>query len=207
MGGFYGLHHKSHPVFFYGIMTGSMERLIIKYWNIGLLIILLLGLGWIRLSSVTGASTIDSQISVAQKGFLAPDLTLEDIAGEEISLSDLRGQVVLVNFWASWCPPCRAEMAAMEVAYNTYKERGFTILAINSTIQDKKSSAIDFVNENGLTFPILFDYDGSVTSAYRIGALPTSFFIDRNGVIQEFIVGGPMSEALLQENIEKLLGE
>jgi peroxiredoxin len=188
-------------------MFGMLLRQIIKYWNLGLLVVLLLGLGWIKFSSVTGGSVIDSQISVPQQGFFAPDFTLETTTGEMLTMSDLRGNVVLVNFWASWCPPCRAEMPAMETAFNKYKDRGFMILAVNSTIQDQKSSAIEFAEEYGLTFPVLFDYDGSATDIYRIDALPTSFFIDRDGIIQDIVVGGPMPEALLSERIEKLLGE
>jgi peroxiredoxin len=188
-------------------MSGMLLRQVIKYWNLGLLVILLLGLGWIQFSSVTGESAIESQISVPQQGFIAPDFTLEMNTGEMLTLSDLRGKVVLVNFWASWCPPCRAEMPAMESVFNKYKDRGFIILAVNSTIQDQKSSAIEFAEKYGLTFPVLFDYDGSATNIYRIDALPTSFFIDRDGIIHDVVVGGPMPEALLNERIEKLLGE
>ena len=180
---------------------------IIKYWNIGIVLILLLGIGWIRISSVSEASTSDTQVAVPQNGFLAPDFTLQTNDGGEITLSDLHGRVVLVNFWASWCPPCRAEMAAMQVVFDEYQAQGFTILAVNSTIQDKQSDAIDFIQEYGLSFPVLFDFDGRATTAYRIEALPTSFFIDRDGIIQEIVIGGPMPEALLRERIERLLGE
>jgi peroxiredoxin len=178
---------------------------ILKYWNIGVVIILFLGIGWIRVSSVTGDTSVEPQITVPKQGFLAPDFTLEMINGEMVTLSDLHGRVILVNFWASWCPPCRAEMPAMQIVYNDYKDQGLSILAVNSTIQDQQSNALDFVNENGLTFPVLFDFDGGVTAAYHIDALPTSFFIGRDGIIQDVVIGGPMPEALLREQIENLL--
>lgn len=177
----------------------------LKYWNLGLLFIFLLGIGWIKISSVTEDSRTANQISVPQVGFLAPDFSLESIDGEPVTLADLRGQAVLLNIWASWCPPCRAEMPAMEIIFQEYQDRGVVILAVNSTVQDQKSAAVDFVNELGLTFPILFDYDGSVSRAYRVEALPTSYFIDKEGIIREIVIGGPMPEALLRQRIEKML--
>ena len=106
----------------------------------------------------------------------------------------LRGQPVLINFWASWCPPCRAEMPAMEKAYQQFQAQGFMILAINSAIQDDRSDADALVQELGLTFPILWDEDGAVTQAYQVKSLPTSFFVDKEGIIREVIIGGPMAE-------------
>ena len=140
-------------------------------------------------------------------GFMAPDFSLLTENGDEIRLSELRGQAVLINFWASWCNPCRAEMPAMEKVYQEYQGQGFVILAINATSQDNPADAINFASQLGLSFPILFDLDGKVNSAYQVRALPTSFFVDRQGIIQEIVVGGPMSEALLRIRIENLLEE
>lgn len=184
-----------------------MYQIILKYWNIGLVIILVLGLGLIKINSVTDDFNSNSSTAVPQEGFPAPDFTLETIDGEMVTLSDLHGRAVLINFWTSWCPPCRSEMPALEKVFNDYQAHGFTILAVNSTIQDQKSSAINFANQYGLTFPILFDDTGKATSDYMIEALPTSFFINRDGIIQEIVIGGPMPEALLRERIEKLLKE
>ena len=171
-----------------------------------MVLILMSGIGWIVISSVPDSTSTDSLIAAPQHGFRAPDITLQAIDGQTVSLTDLQGQVVLVNFWASWCPPCRAEMPDMQKVFEDYQDQGFIILAINSTIQDQQSEAIDFVQAYGLTFPILFDFSGKVTTSYKVEALPTSFFIDRDGIIQEVVIGGPMAEALLRERIEKLLG-
>lgn len=122
-------------------------------------------------------------------------------------LSDLRGQPVLINLWASWCPPCKAEMPAFERVYEDYHEKGFQILAVNATNQDNLNNAIQFVQDYGLSFPILLDTNGEVSRQYQLNSLPTSFFVDRNGVIQQVIVGGPMSEALLRIRVEQLLQE
>ena len=95
-------------------------------------------------------------------------------------------------------------MPALERVYQDYKDDGLEILAVNSTSQDNAADAIAFVQELGLTFTILFDNNGSVSKQYRLQALPTSIFINREGVIQEIVVGGPMSEALLRTRIKTL---
>lgn len=138
---------------------------------------------------------------------MAPDFKLQAASGETIQLSELRGRPVLINLWASWCGPCRAEMPAMQRVYADYQDQDFLILAVNATNQDNADRAVAFAKEYDLTFPILFDTDGSVSSQYRLRALPTSFFVDPSGIIQEVVVGGPMSEALLRIRIEQLLQE
>jgi peroxiredoxin len=169
-------------------------------------IFLLLGLVWIWASSAPNGVT-GGTIPAPQAGFLAPDFTLQTLDGQTITLSDLRGQVVLVNLWASWCPPCRAEMPAIERTYQDFRAQGFTVLAVNSTVQDKLADAQAFVTQNGLTFPIPLDESGDVTRQYRVSSLPTSFFIGRDGLIREVVIGGPMAEALLRSRVEQLLKE
>ncbi|RPI84028.1 MAG: TlpA family protein disulfide reductase [Chloroflexi bacterium] len=140
-----------------------------------------------------------------RKGFSAPDFTLSTLDGSEVTLSDLRGQVVVVNFWASWCLPCRVEMPAIEQVHRAYKDLGLVILAVNMTSGDSRQDAASFVDEYGLTFSIPLDLDGLVSSKYEVRGLPTTYFIDTEGVIQEVVVGGPMSEALVQSKVEDLL--
>ena len=124
-----------------------------------------------------------------------------------MTLSDHRGQAVLINFWASWCPPCKAEMPAMEATFQDYQDQGFTILAINVTNQDSASAAERFSKGNSLTFPILYDFDGTAARSYNVHSMPTSFFVDPDGIIREVVIGGPMSEALLRTRIENILPE
>lgn len=148
----------------------------------------------------------DVQRKIApQAGFSAPDLTLVALDGKYQSLSDLRGKVVLLNHWASWCAPCRAEMAALNNVYARYRESGLVVLGVNATSQDDEAAARAFVKQEGLTFPIVFDRDGSTGRTYRIHSLPTSYFIGRDGVIREVIIGGPMSEASVEVKIKPLL--
>jgi len=169
--------------------------------------ILLIGAGWIWVSKTPPGTTTGGGIPAPQVGFMAPDFTIPDMQGNPVTLSNLRGQPVLVNIWATWCLPCRAEMPAMQQAYLDYQDQGFTILAVNSTTQDDPYDVAAFVSEYGLSFPILFDETGAVVEAYRVRALPTSFFIDENGLIMEIVVGGPMSEALLRTRIENLIDQ
>lgn len=168
-------------------------------------LILLLGLAWIYLSADKTNASSSGTSAAPQQGFLAPDFSLPTTTGETIRLSDLRGQAVLVNLWATWCPPCRAEMPAIEKVYQEYKDQGFVVLAINMTYQDDPFAVMPFVQEHGLTFPILLDQTGPVARAYQLRSLPSSFFITRDGIIAEVVIGGPMSEALLRTRVEEIL--
>lgn len=178
----------------------------IKSWTAFSVILLIFGAAWIWMSRTPGGSTTGGKIPAPQAGFQAPQFTLSSFSGDTYSLSDLRGKPVLINFWASWCPPCRTEMPAMQKVYNDLKDKGFTILAINTAYQDNIGDATTFAQIHQLTFPLLLDMDGSVSSLYEIRSLPTSFFIDPQGNISDVIIGGPMSEALIRIQVEKMVG-
>ncbi|MFZ6028407.1 MAG: peroxiredoxin family protein [Chloroflexota bacterium] len=176
-----------------------------KYWSIFSLLALALSAGWIVFTAMVYGSSAHEVTVAPQTGLLAPNFTLFNSGEKEFRLSDFRGRPVLINFWASWCPPCRAEMPAMQRVYEEYEAQGFVILAVNAANQDSNPAAQAFASELGLSFPILFDTDGEVGNLYRAGALPTSFFVDPQGIVQEVVIGGPMSEALLRTRVENLL--
>lgn len=203
------LKFDSHQsVQFYGTATTFFMNISIQRFQLPLYaLILALSAGWVWVSAAPEGSTTVGEIPAPQVGFLAPDFTLHSLNGETIHLADLRGQPVLINLWASWCPPCRAEMPAMQAVYESYQAQGFVILAVNATHQDTAASAAAFVAKNNLTFPILLDVDGQVSEAYQLRSLPTSFFVDSSGIIQEVVIGGPMAEALLRTRVETLLEE
>jgi cytochrome c biogenesis protein CcmG/thiol:disulfide interchange protein DsbE len=187
-----------------------MEFLLMKTFfarnqSVVVIIILITGLFWIGITSIYIKSTSGSKISIPKEGFPAPDFGLLTPDGEMYQLSTLNDQAILVNFWTSWCPPCKKEMPALESVYQSFKDRGFLVLAVNATHQDSASKAASFSRDNGLTFPVLLDIDGSITSKYQIHSFPTTFFIDKDGFIQEIIIGGPMAEALLRTRVENLL--
>ncbi len=170
--------------------------------------ILALGVLWSILTRAPAAATSNGAPPPSpRQGFSAPDFTLETLDGGQITLSDLRGQVVLINFWATWCPPCRAEMPALERVYRSFKPMGLEVLAVNLTDQDDEVAVSRFIQELGLTFPILLDRRGEASKRYLLRGLPSTFFVDRQGVIRSVVVGGPMSEALIQSKVEELIKE
>lgn len=168
------------------------------------ILVLLAGAAWLALSAATD-DTLVAEGPAPQAGFVAPDFSLNTASGETYTLSELKGQAVLVNMWATWCPPCRAEMPAMENMYQEYKDQGFVVLAVNNTFQDNPFDIAPFTEEYNLTFPILLDETGDTARAYQVRSLPSSYFINRQGVITEVVIGGPMSEALLRTRIEEAL--
>jgi len=172
-----------------------------------IIVIVLAAAFWTWLSRVPDSTLSGSRLANPREDFPAPDFTLDHLDGGSTQLSDLRGNVVIVNLWASWCAPCRAEMPAFQKLYNANRERGLEVLAVNSTFQDSETDARNFAGQLGLTYPILLDREGVVSRQYRLQALPSTFIIDRSGIIRTVIIGGPASEATLQTQIEALLNE
>ncbi|MCT2536766.1 redoxin domain-containing protein [Aquibacillus koreensis] len=134
-------------------------------------------------------------------GNLAPDFELETLAGETIKLSDFRGQNVMLNFWATWCPPCRAEMPDMQ---KFYENQDVAILAVNlAQTEGSMQDVEDFVKDFELTFPILLDEDLEVATNYAIRPIPTSYMIDSNGVIQ-YKAFGPMNYEMMVQELDNM---
>lgn len=109
----------------------------------------------------------------------APDFTLKSRSGENLRLEDFRGQVVMLNFWASWCGPCRQEMPLMDDIYEQYKDLGFTVLAVN--VDENREEAHRFLDKVPVSYPILYDPESRVSEQYNVQAMPTTVMIDRNG--------------------------
>jgi peroxiredoxin len=168
---------------------------------------LLFGSGWIAVSREPVSSTTAGRIPSPREGFSAPGFTLERLDGKVVTLADMQGQVVVINLWASWCPPCREEMPTLERVYRELKGEGVELLAVNTSYQDSLAEATAFVKRYGLTFPILVDARGEVARRYQLRALPSTFFVNADGVIRKVIIGGPMSEATIRTSIEELLAE
>jgi cytochrome c biogenesis protein CcmG, thiol:disulfide interchange protein DsbE len=123
----------------------------------------------------------------------APDFTLERLDEEgELTLSSLRGKPVLVNFWASWCHPCKEEAPILEEVWQRYRERGLVVVGVD--MQDLRSEGREFVSENGLTFPTVFDGPGKLYETYQLVGLPETFVVDREGRLVDAIVGDVTSE-------------
>lgn len=176
-------------------------------WGLFSALLLSAGTAWTLASRVPEAATTGGLIPSPREGFLAPDFTLETLSGEPITLSDLRGQAVVLNLWATWCPPCRAEMPALQAAYEQDGPNGLVVLAVNTTFQDSQVEAAAFVDQFGLTFPIALDRDGTVSRQYLLRALPSTFFIGPDGVIAQVVIGGPMSEATIRSAVADLIDQ
>ena len=135
------------------------------------------------------------------KNQIAPNFQLTTLDGQEVSLTDYRGQRVMLNFWATWCPPCRAEMPDME---EFYQAEDVKVLAINMTASEKNEDVVfEFRDELELTFPILMDKDGSVVKSYQVQAYPTTYMIDSEGRIQ-FITQGAMNRDQMLQQLTKM---
>ncbi len=149
---------------------------------------------------ITGCAG-DSESSVATVGKPAPNFELQNLDGQSISLSSLKGKPVLVNFWATWCTPCVSEMPYLQEIHEDWSDRGLMVLAIN--IGDSASEAEQFLQEHNLSLPVLLDTKKVIAPKYGIRYIPTTFFIDKDGIVRNKIIGAfPDKEA-----IESRLGD
>jgi cytochrome c biogenesis protein CcmG/thiol:disulfide interchange protein DsbE len=132
----------------------------------------------------------------------APDFTLNLFDGGQLSLSELRGQVVVVNFWASWCPPCRTEAPTYQDVWESHRERGVTFVGVN--YQDTEPPALAFIEEFGITYPNGPEERGRISGAYGVQGVPETFIISQEGEIAEVFIGSP-TEAQLTTVLEEML--
>jgi cytochrome c biogenesis protein CcmG/thiol:disulfide interchange protein DsbE len=137
-----------------------------------------------------------------QPGEAAPDLRLTLLDGSQIALRDLRGQVVVLNFWASWCDPCRREAPELQQVWEQYRDRGIAFVGV--TFHDAKGASQRFVERYGLTYPNGVDERGRISQTYGVVAVPETFIIDRDGAIASVHVGEIDAETLVKE-IEELV--
>ncbi len=135
------------------------------------------------------------------------DFTLPDLDGKSVRLSDLRGRVVLINFWATWCPPCRAEMPSMNDLYKDYRDKGLEILAISIDVDGRRVVA-PFVEKYGLTFPVLLDPKMDVGSRIQVRGIPSTYLLDKQGRVAGLEVGPrDWNRSSLRRLLDELLAE
>jgi peroxiredoxin len=157
---------------------------------------LILGLG---LSTMTLAASVGP-------GTAAPAFQLPAAAGNPVGLNDLKGQVVLINFWASWCGPCRQEMPLLEQMYRKYKAAGFTLLGVN--VEPKSADAVGFLKTTPVSFPILFDTESKVSTLYEVSGMPSTVIVDRKGKVRYIHHGyKPGDESEYMDQIRTLMRE
>jgi thiol-disulfide isomerase/thioredoxin len=136
----------------------------------------------------------------------APNFTLSSNTGKPVKLSDYKGQVVMINFWATWCGPCRKEMPLLESIYKQYKNKGFTLLGVN--VEPDPKASVDWLKKTPVSFPVLYDTNSDVSTLYKVSGMPTTVFIDKKGnvrAVHQSYNDGDENEYM--SNISKLMRE
>jgi peroxiredoxin len=167
-------------------------------------ILVLLGCSQVDEAQENGEG-VQTSVAKATIGYPAPDFTLLDVDGKSVSLSDNRGRVLLVNFWATWCTPCRVEMPSMETLYRQFSREEFEILSVSS---DFEGAAVvkPFMRSYQLTFPALIDNDFEVSNLYQVRSIPATYIIDQEGVITHRYFGAKVwNDEASKEIIRKLI--
>ena len=130
------------------------------------------------LSSITQALEIGEQ---------APDFTLKSMSGENLNLGEQRGNIIVINFWASWCGPCRIEMPILQDFHDQFQDLGVAVWGVN--VEQQNQAGLDYIRELGVDFPIFFDASNEISAAYNVEAMPTTVIIDRNGTVRAVFRG------------------
>lgn len=159
-----------------------------------------------RIAALAAALALALPALAGSEGGPAPPFTLAARGGHDISLAQYRGQVVMINFWASWCGPCRQEMPLLEGIYKKYNKLGFTLLGVN--VEPDTKTADDWLKATPVSFPILYDKDSKVSKLYDVGGMPSTVFIDRSGKLRKLHRGyKPGDENEYLDSIRALIRE
>lgn len=151
---------------------------------------------------ITGCSA-GSELTGAGVGMPAPNFKLQNPNGQTVSLSDFQGKPILLNFWATRCPPCREEMPYIQEIYEEWSGKGLEVLAIN--IGESPSTVEEFIKSHNLSLPVLLDAKQAVAIKYNITGIPTTFFIDKDGIIQVKIIGAFQSKTQIENRLSKII--
>ena len=174
-------------------MEGKKMKKKISIFLIAALLVSGLSFFYLQNTATKVAAEVGTEI-----GMEAPGFSLVNMNNQEVSLSDYQGKKVFLNFWASWCPPCRKEMPDMQKLHEEYGSEEVAILAVN--VGESKSTAANFMMQNGLSFPVLLDNSKDTARNYLVRGIPSSYFLDQNGIIEEKVVGAVSYEKMLELN-------
>jgi peroxiredoxin len=181
--------------------------------NNGMKFILGVGLVLIGLASIlmlqgtknsSASQPVSRSVAPVEVNYPAPELSLQNINGQSESLTDYQDQVVLVNNWATWCPPCKAEIPTLEAYYKMHKVNGFVIVGVEAG--ESQKDVLKFVQEHDMTYPVWFDLKNAATNAFHNENLPSSYVIDRKGIVRLAWVG-EISQQMLEKYVTPLLTE
>lgn len=165
---------------------------------------LTMALSWVSPGRSFAQSGQAAPDTAARAGAVAPDITLVNLAGDTVRLAALRGHPVVVNFWATWCGPCKSEMPLLVDAYARHMEADLHVLAVNLTDQESLGEVRKFVNTYQVPFPVPLDRKGKVRRAYALRGVPTSVFIDRHGLVR-YVRTGPLTADTLESRLQDIL--
>ena len=160
----------------------------VNFRSLILIVMIIVGVGIIVLLQSRDSSFNQSTKPLLEKGVPAPDFAFPGLDGKMRRLADYKGQVVLLNIWATWCAPCVAEMPSMEKLYQALKDEGFELLAV-SVDESGAEAVAPFMKKHKLGFPVLLNPKGDIKSLYQLTGIPESFIIDQNGIIVEKVIG------------------
>ncbi|MBI2830955.1 MAG: TlpA family protein disulfide reductase [Chloroflexi bacterium] len=171
--------------------------------QIAVLVVLTAVLGLPTACTIGTTVSKNEEPSIVQMSVSAPDFQLQDLAGKTVFLSELRGKPVVINFWASWCGPCREEMPYIQQVHEKWANKGLVILAIN--IQENPAVASKFMADYKLTFTALLDTKGEVAATYKVRGIPATFFIDKDGIIRGQRVGAFSSVKQIEDSLARIM--
>lgn len=161
-------------------------------------------IGYVVLSETYGESTLDTTTTSSAIGQPVPNFTVTDVSGKSVSLKDFLGKPVVINFWASWCPPCKGEMPYFQKAYETYgSEITFLMVDLTDGTRETEAAARRYIAEQGYTFPFYFDHQSRTASSWGIASIPSSYFVDQDGNLAALQIGA-LTEAQLEAAIGKI---
>lgn len=165
-----------------------------------MLLTVVIGVIFVALVSLTLVKLNDAHAAkVAEKGQMAPDFTLTSPSGKQVTLSQFRGKPVVLNFWATWCPPCKLEMPTIEKLSQEAAAKGFVLLTVNQ--EEDGGTVQNFLQQNKYDFPVVLDTSGQVSQTYQVSGIPTSVFIDAKGIIRDIHTGTMPEEQLFLSKI------
>lgn len=170
-------------------------------WYLFFVTILLLGLPWLWWTRVPVAAQPEMRQPQPALHHPLPPFELPGLTETVISTTDLRGRPMVINFWATWCAPCRAEMPMLEAAWQRY---GAQVIVLGVDVGENQAQVAEFVDELGISFPIALDSDRTITNAYNVRGLPTTYFVDSNGIIRH-LYPGQLNSAIFAEGLETIL--
>lgn len=179
--------------------VGSIFGLVFIVFCFIMLTVALKGPDTIKVDNATGSTGLVGPAAKERLkvGDPAPDFLLAQLGGDPVQLSKLRGKTVLINFWATWCAPCKEEMPILQQFYQKYRSENVVVLAVN--VRDSAEAAKGYFKDNNLNMPVLLDYTGEVPGGYRVTGYPESYIVDKNGNIGEFHIG-PFADNKSLEN-------